>query len=251
MNVEKMIMKGKIEPIPDELDIKDVIEKSRHVFLKQEENKNLTYFEFLLNQLITIKKQWWILQFVVLCFAWYVLATETERLYLRRETGVLAILFVILIIPELWKNLSNKCMEIEVASYYSLRKIYASKLLLFGFVDMLILTVFTSGAHFISNIDVVDILVNFLLPMIVATGICFLILCDHRKNMGTVIGYCIAWNLMWWIISGNEQIYTIISTQLWIGIFILACIFMIYAILNLLRKCNACMEVNFNEFNFG
>lgn len=69
--------------------------------------------------------------------------------------------------------------------------------------------------------------------------------------MGTVIGYCIAWNLMWWIISGNEQIYTIISTQLWIGIFILACIFMIYAILNLLRKCNACMEVDFNEFNFG
>ena len=40
MNVEKMIMKGKIEPIPDELDIKNVIEKSRHVFLKQEENKN-------------------------------------------------------------------------------------------------------------------------------------------------------------------------------------------------------------------
>ena len=50
--------------------------------------------------------------------------------------GVVATLFVILIIPELWKNRSCECMEIEATSYYSLKQVYATRMLLFGVTDV-------------------------------------------------------------------------------------------------------------------
>ncbi|MDM8211473.1 RNA polymerase sigma factor [Mediterraneibacter glycyrrhizinilyticus] len=45
-------------------------------------------------------------------------------------------LFAILIIPELWKNRANCCMEIEGSTYYALRQIYSARILLFGLADI-------------------------------------------------------------------------------------------------------------------
>mgnify|MGYP006990195710 CR=1 FL=1 len=49
----------------------------------------------------------------------------------QRILGVVASLFIILIIPELWKNQTYQSMEIEATSYYSLRQIYAARMSLF------------------------------------------------------------------------------------------------------------------------
>ena len=47
-------------------------------------------------------------------------------------------LFAILIIPELWKNRANCCMEVEGSTYYALRQIYSARILLFGLADILL-----------------------------------------------------------------------------------------------------------------
>ena len=62
--------------------------------------------------------------------------------YKRQGLSVLAALFVIFIIPELWKNIENKSMEIEKSSLFDLRGVYAAKLIAFGLIDTGILTVF-------------------------------------------------------------------------------------------------------------
>ena len=75
-----------------------------------------------------------------------------DDFYIQRSLGVIASLFVILVIPEFWKNCSNKSMEIEAVSYFSLKQVYAARTLLFGIADTLLLTVFcgaaTVGLHF-------------------------------------------------------------------------------------------------------
>ena len=45
-----------------------------------------------------------------------VLFSNQEEFFVQRGLGIASVLFVILIIPELWKNKSNQCMEIESAS---------------------------------------------------------------------------------------------------------------------------------------
>ena len=64
---------------------------------------------------------------------------EWEAVYIQRSMGVIASLFVILIIPELWKNRTFQCMEIEASSYYSLRQVYAARMLLFGMAMVIVM----------------------------------------------------------------------------------------------------------------
>ena len=42
---------------------------------------------------------------------------------MMRIMGISATIFVVLIIPEIWKNRRNGAIEIEQASYYTLRQI--------------------------------------------------------------------------------------------------------------------------------
>ena len=90
--------------------------------------------------------------------------------------GVAGALFVILLIPELWKNRNCNSMEIEAAAYYSLRQIYAARLLLFGMTDVFLLTVFCLVSSFSLQIAMAELLTQFLFPMVVAACICFGIL---------------------------------------------------------------------------
>ena len=42
---------------------------------------------------------------------------------MMRIMGISATIFVVLIVPEIWKNRRNGAIEIEQASYYTLRQI--------------------------------------------------------------------------------------------------------------------------------
>ena len=114
MNLEEKLKNYKkmtlIEPQTEK--VQEVIRKSREAFYTSEEGNDLSYFEFLRIQLRVIQKRWWILQFVLLLILWFVLMAEWEAVYIQRSMGVIASLFVILIIPELWKNRTFQCMEI-------------------------------------------------------------------------------------------------------------------------------------------
>ena len=63
--------------------------------------------------------------------------------------GILAPSFVILILPELWKNRSNGAMEVEGATFFSIKNIYAARMLLFGMVDVCLLSVFLITSTFV------------------------------------------------------------------------------------------------------
>lgn len=244
MDIEKLLDKGRIEVVADEMEIQAVIQKSKTTFLNHESTQILSYREFIWDQFRMIRKRWWIIQFAVLCMAWFFLSTEHEAFYVRRGMGVLAALFTVLLIPELWRNLSNRCMEIEIASYYSLHQIYAARILLFGTIDVLFLTIFTGGAYYILNIAIADLITQFLLPMVVTTCICLLILGKQRCNGRVAIGFCALWSGVWWIITARDQLYSTIVLPIWLVVFALACIFLAFAVYRLLRNCDKYMEVD-------
>ena len=119
--------------------------------------------------------------------------------------GVEAALFIILIIPEFWKSQTYQSMEIETASYFSLRQIYSARMLLFGIVDILLITFFCWLSFAALNVTLSQILVQFIFPMAVTACICFGMLCSKHPFSETVaVMMCIGWSGIWMFIVSRE-----------------------------------------------
>lgn len=250
MNLEKKMKDygRNMKIVSDEQRIAETIRKSVDVYCCEEQKRGLSYREFLWTQLRLIRKQWWGLQILLLILLWSALPSIEAEQLMQRILGVAASLFVILIIPELWRNRTCQSMEIEAASYFSLRQIYAARMLLFGMVDVGLITLFCMCAAAAGTILFSQLLMQFLFPMTVTTVICFGILCSkYAVNETTAIMMCLTWNAMWLMIVLNEKIYTAITVPLWFVFFGAAFGLLVLAICRTLDGCNNCWEGKTDE----
>ena len=128
----------------------------------KKQSSRASYFEFLYEQSKFIKKRWWFLQGAVLLFLWIWLGRCTTDLKdTMRLLGIFATLFVILIVPEIWKNRRNGAIEIEQASYYTLRQICAARTLMFAAADFVIVMIFLVAAYSATSIALSDLIIKF------------------------------------------------------------------------------------------
>mgnify|MGYP003372366428 CR=1 FL=1 len=228
---------------PREEKIKAAIEISKESFLLTEAEKSLSYRSFLYIQFRLIKKRWWMLQILILIALWAIFPFAEDALYAYRSMGVVAALFIILIIPELWKNRANQCMEVESATYYSLRQVYSARMLLFGIVDVFIITVFCGVASVTLKLSLTDLLIQFLFPLVVTACICFGILCNKRGfNEVVAVGMCMIWSAVWWLILLDERIYHDIMIPVWVTLFCIALVFMVFTIYSSIYHCDRIWE---------
>ncbi|MDK2587340.1 hypothetical protein QOZ83_15950 [Romboutsia sedimentorum] len=224
--------------------VQDTIKKSIEVFYYIEQEKVLSYYEFLWAQLKFIKKRWWIFQMLLLCVLGVILLWVYEESYIQRSMGIMASLFIILIIPEFWKNKSYKCMEIEETSYYSLRQIYSARIFMFAIVDVLLLSIFCGTVTIGLNFEIENLIIQFFLPMLITACICFGTLCsNYILNESVAIILCLIWSAVWSIIILDERIYQAITLPVWISVFGLAFAFLCITIYRTLNNCNQYWEV--------
>ena len=250
MDLEKKLKdhRKNIKIIPNEQKVSDTIRKSMEVYCLVEQERLLTYWGFLWEQFCLIRKRWWLSQFLILVLLWAVLPSIQVEHLLERILGVAASLFIILIIPELWKNKTYQSMEIEAASYYSLRQIYAARMLLFGVVDIVLITFFCTSAAIRMDILFLQLLVQFLFPMTVTTAICFGILCSkYPFSETTAMMTCIAWSAIWLVVILDEKIYVAITFPLWLTFIGIAFVFLAFTVYRTLHGCNNYWEVTSNE----
>ncbi len=249
MNFERKInnYKESMKIIPNEQNIKETVKKSFDAFCSTEQERLLNYWEFLWMQLGLIRKRWWVFQLLLLFILWVTLPSLQSEQLIQRTLGVMASLFVILIIPELWKNQTNYSMEIEATSYYSLRQIYAARMLLFGIVDIMLITFFCGLSSVAWGVTFSQLIVQFILPMVVASCICFSILCSkYRCSETFAIMMCILWNVIWILVVSNEAIYASIAFPLWLAFLGIALIFLAFTVYRTIYCCNDYWEVNIN-----
>lgn len=245
MDLENRLKLSRISVNVKESDIQSVLVKTKEAFIQREGECMLSYGEFFMSQCMMIKKRWWCLQMVLLLLAWQFMSSGYEAFYLRRGMGIFATMFVILILPELWKNLMNGCVEIEISSFYSLHRIYAARLLTIGMVDIFLLTVFGFIAHYGIGMTITDIIINLLLPATVTSCICFTVLDRLKKNIGMALALSFVWCIAWWLLASNDSLYLATAVPIWLAVFILACILLAWCVRHLLNHCDRCMEVRF------
>ena len=104
MNLEKKLKDygESMKIIPDELKVTETIRKSVEAYCLAEQERFLTYWEFLWTQLRLVRKRWWLFQLLLLILLWAVLPSIKIEQLVQRIFGVAASLFIILIIPELF-----------------------------------------------------------------------------------------------------------------------------------------------------
>lgn len=249
MNFERKIndYKEAMKIIPNEHNIEETIKKSIDTFCSIEEERLLNYWEFLWSQLRLIQKRWWSFQFLILLALGLSLPSLQSVQYMQRALGVMATLFVILIIPELWKNQTYRSMEIEATSYYSLKQIYSARMLLFGVVDIVLVSLFCGLSSVAWDVSFSLLVVQFILPMVVTSCICFGILCSkYPISEAFAVTMCVLWSAVWILVILNESIYASIAFPIWIIILGIALVFLIVTIYQTIYRCNNYWEVNSN-----
>lgn len=246
MNLEEKLKdyKANIKVIPNEQNLKETVRKSIDVYCLAEQERLLTYWEFLWAQLRLIRKRWWFFQLLLLSALWALLSFQGGQ-PVPRYMGVEATLFIILIIPEFWKSQTYQSMEIETASYFSLRQIYSARMLLFGIVDIVMITSFCWLSFATLNVTIPQILVQFIFPMAVTACICFGMLCRKHSFSETVaVMMCIGWSGIWMFIVSNEKIYAAITYPLWLTFLGIALLFTVFSIYRALSCCGNYWEGN-------
>ncbi len=250
MDLEKELKDygGSIKIVPNERKVAETIRKSMETYCLAEQERFLTYREFLWAQLRLIRKRWWLFQLLLLTFLWAVLWSIQTGQFVQRILGSVASLFIILMIPELWKNQIHRSMEIEATAYYSLRQIYAARMLLFGIVDIVLITFFCTSAAMTTDILFSQLLVQFLFPMTVTAAICFGIFCSkYPFSETTAMMLCIAWSSIWLLVILDEKIYAAITFPLWLTFIGAVFVFLAFAIYRTLHGCNNYWEVKSDE----
>ncbi len=204
----------------------------------QEENSRLSYLEFLYEQARFIQKRWWGLQALVLLLLWFLLKDSDSAGDMGRMMGILATVFTILIIPEIWKNRRYSAVEIEGAAFYSLRQICAARIFLFAVADMIMVTVFFVVSFYTIRISAYRMITDFLIPFNVSGCICFRLLYSRRGEMEYVaLLISGVWMGIWTAIVMYDEIYQRIVEPVWLGLLLLSFGYLVFCLKKSQRNC--------------
>lgn len=230
---------------PREEHIQATIRAAQQSYVHAEAEMPMARHTFLRIQLALIHKRWWLAQALILALVWWALPQMDDSLIIARCLGLTASLFVILLIPELAKNRTYQCLEIESTTHYTLRHIYAARMFLTGLVDITILTVFCGAVSHTLSLSFVALLTQFLFPLTVTACLCFAALSNARASSSlAAIGACLFWSGLWALLLFNDRLYAMITTPVWLALFGLSMVFLAFIIIHWIKRSTKLWEVN-------
>ena len=223
---------------PDESKLKETLQSAKQSFYKSAAQKEVSYLEFVFEQSRYIRKRWWMLQFLALFYTGWLLQETKEPSYMQRMLSVSASLFIIMMIPELWKNRSSNSVEIEGAACFSLRQIYTARMLTFTVVDIIFLSLFAGVITMTTSVSIIDMIVQFFLPMTVACCICFRCLCSrYASSEYMACFFSMLWSATWMLLVLNDRIYQAVSIPVWMAVCCVALLYLTYLVKKVINGC--------------
>lgn len=228
----------------NQMKIQETAERSRKAFYQNEADWSLSRSEFLYQQSRYIPKRLWIMQGILLLTLWWILKYADSSFYMQRSLGIAAPLFVVLIIPALWKNRNANALEVESTTYYSLRQIYAARMELFALTDIVFLSLFFLITLFTTRMSIGEMMIQFFIPLTVTCCICFRTL--YSRKLGSEIFalfLSMVWIVIWLQIVLNERVYRVVSAPAWGFLLLSSLLYLGYSIRMGQKNCKELWEV--------
>lgn len=222
--------------------LQQTIYAAKNAFYHTEEGQPLTGFEFLRQQSHYIYKRWWIMQSLLLFVTGLLIVCAKSSFSIQRDLGITAPLFMLMIMPELWKNHRSDAMEVESASYFTLRQIFAARITLFAMVDLLLLTIFGGVVTHVLNMNVLDFVVQFFVPFNVSCCICFTAFYSRSGNSEVLaLLLCGIWEIVWMWFA--RSIYEYVAAPVWYIMLLISTGYIVYCVARGQRNCDTIWEV--------
>lgn len=233
-----------------EAKINETIERAKAAFYENEAAGFLSKLGFLYQQGRYVHKYWWVVQGVLLIGLWWILSCTDSSFYIQRSMGIAAPLFVVLILPELWKNRNSEAMEVECSTYYHLRQVYAARMLIFALVDLFMLSMFCIAASFTVQMGVCEFVIQFFIPFNVSCCICFRMLYSNKVASETFsILLCMVWAAVWVRVVLTDKVYNAISVSVWLCMFAVSVMYLCYCIVKGQRSFEKIWEEGISIWN--
>lgn len=234
----KNCLEEKIRISWKEADIQKTVLRSKQAFYDSQAEQSLTKAEFLYQQGKYIKKRWWVLQGLLLLLLWMFLKYTESTYYIQRITGIVSPVFVLMIIPEIWKNKSVNAMEVECAAFYSIRQVYAARMVLFALADLILLSLFFLTVSCTVRIETEEFALQFFVPFNVACCICFRLLYSKRTDSEYLaLLLCMVWIVVWGEVVLHETLYEALSGPVWAALLLLSGLYWGYSIRKGQKQC--------------
>lgn len=220
------------------------IEAAKKAFYEGEQERDASFPEFLYEQSRYIQKRWWILQAAVLLGLWWLLVYTESGAYVKKGMGMAASLFAVLIMPELWKNRNTGAMEIEGTTFYTLRQMYAARIMAFALADGFILGIFFAAASLSGRITLWEAVAQFFIPFNISCCICFGTLYSRKTGSEVFsVFLCMMWDAVWFLFLLQEPIYEAVTKPVWALIFISSVLYLFYCVSRGQKKWRQMWEV--------
>lgn len=225
--------------------VQAAVQAALTAYRRAEDAQPLTRLEFLRQQGSFLRKRWWVLQAGVLVLLWQFLQLAGSSYEMARAMGTLAPLFVVLILPELWRNRTAGALEIECTTRHSLWAVYAARMVLFGGADLVLLTLFCSAALVTGQVTPQDLVIHFLLPFLVTACICLRTLaCRGDYAPWAALPLALLWTAGWVGIVLQQELYLRAALPVWLGLLALAAAYLCWTVSKLQTTCETVWEVS-------
>ncbi|WP_027625232.1 hypothetical protein [Clostridium lundense] len=236
-------------PAYDEKKMMQTIEDAKKEYRRQMLLEPMNRWEFLFQQMLSLSKSYWVTQLIVFFAAAFSLGfmnlyegiSENKMSY----CAIFAPLLIIFSIPELWKNISTNTYEVENTTYFDLRKVYFSRLVLVGMLDLILATILTVITVQTSGFSLYEAVIYFFVPFNFNCCICFSLLCSKRKICSELIavGSCISGAVFWYLLVKDYHVYELLQMKIWYALLILSLGYLIFAGKRIVKSGRCYLEV--------
>lgn len=232
-------------PAYDEKKMMNTIEKSKKEYRRQMLLEPMSSLEFLFQQMLSLSKRYWFMQLIVFFTAAFTLGLGGISKSKMSYCAIYAPLLIIFSIPELWKNISTSAYEVENTTYFDLRKVYLSRLVLVGMLDLILLTILTVITAQTGGVSMYESAIYFFVPFNFDCCICFSLLWSKRKICSELLagGSCISGAIFWYLLVKNYHVYELLQTRTWYVLLILSLGYLIFAGKRIVESSRCYLEV--------
>ncbi len=235
-------------PAYDEEKLIQTIEAAKKKYRTQMLMAPLSRWEFLFQQMLSLSKTYWVTQIIVFFTAAFGLSFMSFDMSNKKISycAIYAPLLIVFSIPELWKNISTGTYEVENTTYFDLRKVYLSRLLLVGMLDLILATMLTIITIKTSGFSMYEAVIYFFVPFNFNCCICFSLLGSRSVMFSKIlaVGACSSGAAFWYLLVKDYHVYELLQLRIWYVLLALSFGYLIFSVKRIVKSSRSYLEVS-------
>ncbi|MBK3496516.1 hypothetical protein JFL43_16960 [Viridibacillus sp. YIM B01967] len=249
--VKNTLEKYRVPQIPNSL-IDNTVGLAKRAFERTGIKYEMSFREILVGQIKYISPSLWVIQaallFIILVFLLVSNSTHNAYQSVITTISVASPIIALVVIPELAKSFNHHVWEMESTCKFDLQKLLAIRLIIIGALDMFVITIMVVITSTFYELSFINISLYILVPFNMASSIYLYILRRIRGKAATII--CLTVGIFMalgvGLLAVYSELYTLISTFIWMTMFIFSTVVLVYELIHMLKSLQEGEKLEWN-----